>query len=103
LLRSDESGARQLHKDALGAARFTETRLTRAFTGRYARALVNEFVRDHGDAPVGYPAIHHLTAPVRAAAAAAGDAERLNLWAGTGWRTAKTGPVADAISSLLEG
>jgi nitronate monooxygenase len=101
LLRTDESGARQLHKDALGAARFTETKLTRAFTGRYARALVNDFVRDHEDAPDGYPAIHHLTAPIRAAAAAAGDAERLNLWAGTGWRTARTGPVADAISGLL--
>jgi nitronate monooxygenase len=101
LLRTDESGARQLHKDALGAARFTETKLTRAFTGRYARALINDFVRDHEDAPDGYPAIHHLTAPIRAAAAAAGDAERLNLWAGTGWRTARTGPVADAISGLL--
>lgn len=101
LLRTDESGARQLHKDALGADRFTETRPTRAFTGRYARALVNDFVRDHGDAPVGYPAIHHLTAPIRAAAAAAGDPERLNLWAGTGWRTARPGPVAEVLSRLL--
>ena len=33
-LRTDESGARQLHKDALASPRFTETRLTRAFTGR---------------------------------------------------------------------
>lgn len=102
LLRTDESGARQLHKDALGDERFTETTTTRAFTGRYARALVNEFVRDHGDAPEGYPAIHHLTAPIRAAAAAAGDRERLNLWAGKGWRSARTGPVADAVSALLD-
>jgi nitronate monooxygenase len=101
LLRTDESGARQLHKDALGADRYTETRPTRAFTGRYARALVNDFVRDHEDAPDGYPAIHHLTAPIRAAAAAAGDAERLNLWAGTGWRSARPGPVADVMSGLL--
>lgn len=103
LLRTDESGARQLHKDALGDERFTETTPTRAFTGRYARALVNEFVRDHGDAPEGYPAIHHLTAPIRAAAAAAGDRERLNLWAGKGWRSARTGPVADAVGALLDG
>ena len=103
LLRTDESGARQLHKDALGDDRFTDTTPTRAFTGRYARALVNDFVRDHGDAPEGYPAIHHLTAPIRAAAAAAGDRERLNLWAGKGWRSARTGPVADAVLSLLEG
>jgi nitronate monooxygenase len=103
LLRTEESGARQLHKDALGSDRFTETRPTRAFTGRYARALVNEFVRDHDDAPQGYPAIHHLTAPIRAAAAAAGDADRLNLWAGTGWRSARTGPVAEVMGGLLAG
>ncbi|MET4093317.1 nitronate monooxygenase [Arthrobacter sp. UYCu712] len=102
LLRSDESGARQLHKDALASPHFTRTRLTHAFTGRKARALVNEFVRDHTDAPEVYPAVHHLTAPLRAAAAAAGDPERLNLWAGTGWQQAKPGPVADILAGLLD-
>lgn len=102
-LRTDESGARQLHKDALADPHFTRTRLTRAFTGRQARALENEFVRDHPQAPVAYPAVHHLTAPLRAAAAAAGDAERLNLWAGTGWRQAQTGPVAAVVHGLLGG
>lgn len=102
-LRTDQSGARQLHKDALADPHFTRTRLTRAFTGRQARALENEFVRDHPEAPEAYPAVHHLTAPLRAAAAAAGDAERLNLWAGTGWRQAQAGPVADVVHGLLAG
>ena len=102
-VRSDESGARQLHKDALASPVFTETRLTRAFTGRQARALANSFASDHEDAPEGYPAIHHLTAPIRAAAAAAGDAERLNLWAGTGWRQAAAGPVSAIMAGLLAG
>jgi nitronate monooxygenase len=101
LLRSDESGARKLHKDALASPHFTQTRVTTAFTGRAARALVNEFVRDHADAPELYPAVHHLTAPLRAAAAAAGDPERLNLWAGTGWRQAQGGPVAGILAGLL--
>lgn len=100
LLRTDESGTRQLHKDALASPHFTQTALTRAFTGRQARALVNEFVRDHPDAPEAYPAVHHLTAPLRAAAAAAGDAERLNLWAGTGWQRARGGSVADVLAGL---
>jgi len=100
-LRTDESGARQLHKDALADPHFTRTRLTRAFTGRWARALENEFVRDHPRAPEAYPAVHHLTAPLRAAAAAAGDAERLNLWAGTGWQQAQAGPVAGILDGLL--
>jgi nitronate monooxygenase len=100
-LRTDESGARQLHKDALADPHFTRTRLTRAFTGRWARALENEFIRDHPGAPEAYPAVHHLTAPLRAAAAAAGDAERLNLWAGTGWQQAQAGPVAGVLARLL--
>ncbi|WP_211880749.1 nitronate monooxygenase [Pseudarthrobacter albicanus] len=100
-LRTDESGARQLHKDALASPHFAETQLTAAFTGRQARALVNEFVRDHADAPEVYPAVHHLTAPLRAAAAAAGDPERLNLWAGTGWQRAQSGPVAGILAGLL--
>lgn len=100
-LRTHESGARQLHKDALASPHFTQTRLTVAFTGRPARALVNEFVRDHPDAPESYPAVHHLTAPLRAAAAAAGDAERLNLWAGTGWQRARPGSVAEVMAELL--
>jgi nitronate monooxygenase len=100
-LRTAESGARQLHKDALANPHFSETRFTSAFTGRPARALVNEFVRDHPDAPEVYPAVHHLTAPLRAAAAAAGDPERLNLWAGTGWQRAQAGSVADVLAGLL--
>ena len=102
-LRTDESGARQLHKDALADPHFTRTRLTRAFTGRLARALENEFVRDHPEAPDAYPAVHHLTAPLRAAAVAAGDPERLNLWAGTGWQQAQAGPVAGIMDGLLSG
>lgn len=100
-LRTAESGARQLHKDALADPHFSATALTAAFTGRPARALVNEFVRDHPDAPEVYPAVHHLTAPLRAAAAAAGDPERLNLWAGTGWQRAQDGSVADVLAGLL--
>lgn len=102
-LRTDQSGAKQLHKDALADPHFTRTRLTRAFTGRQARALENEFVRDHPEAPEAYPAVHHLTAPLRAAATAAGDAERLNLWAGTGWQKAQAGPVAGVVRGLLAG
>ena len=59
--------------------------MIRAFTGRPARGLTNTFV-DRYDArrPLGYPALHHLTRPLRRAAAASGDPEGVNLWAGTG-------------------
>ncbi|GAA3282464.1 oxidoreductase [Paenarthrobacter aurescens] len=103
LVRTEESGARKVHKDALGDPAFTETAMTRAFTGRWARSLVNDFVRDHRDAPEGYPAIHHLTSGVRAAASAAGDPHRLNLWAGTGWQQARTGSASEVVREFLNG
>ncbi|MFE4197411.1 nitronate monooxygenase [Paenarthrobacter sp. NPDC056912] len=103
LVRTEESGARQPHKDALGDPAFTQTAMTRAFTGRMARSLVNDFVRDHEGAPEGYPAIHHLTAPVRAAASAAGDPQRLNLWAGTGWRSSREGSATGIVRDFLSG
>lgn len=104
LLRTDESGARQLHKDALANPLYTHTAMTRAFTGKPARALVNGFVREHSDsAPAAYPDVHFLTAPLRAAAAAADDLRALNLWAGSGWASAQDGPVADVLAGFLKG
>jgi NAD(P)H-dependent flavin oxidoreductase YrpB (nitropropane dioxygenase family) len=101
LLRTDESGASQTYRDALADPAFTDTVITRAFTGRPARALRNRFVDDHdATAPTGYPAIHYLTRRLRQAAAAAGDAQRLHLWAGTGYRNASTGPVRAVIEQL---
>ena len=104
LLRTDESGASQTHKDALADPAFTETTVTHAFTGRPARALRNGFVDRHqATAPYGYPAIHHLTRPLRQAAAKAGDADRLHLWAGTGYREAREGSAADVVRGLAAG
>lgn len=101
VLRTPEAGTSHVHRDALSDPRFTATRLTRAFTGRPARALVNRFVREHdGEAPVGYPALHHLTRPLRSAAAAAGDADAVHLWAGQGWRAARPAPAADVLAGL---
>ncbi|WP_232549600.1 NAD(P)H-dependent flavin oxidoreductase [Propioniciclava soli] len=103
LLRTDEAGTSATHKRALGDPAFTETVLTRAFTGRPARALRNGFTDRHPEGPGGYPAVHHLTRALRRAAADAGDADRLHLWAGTGWRNAPTGPAADVIRHLSGG
>jgi NAD(P)H-dependent flavin oxidoreductase YrpB (nitropropane dioxygenase family) len=101
LLRTGESGASATYKAALAERSTMDTVVTRAFTGRPARALLNRFIeRYDGLAPVGYPAVHHLTAPLRRAAAAAGDAERVNLWAGTGLRHAEVAPAADVIRKL---
>ncbi|MCH1883357.1 nitronate monooxygenase [Agrococcus sp. ARC_14] len=100
VLRADEAGTSAVHRAALADPRFERTELTRAFTGRPARALVNRFVEAHRDAPSGYPAVHHMTRPLRAAAAAAGDASAVHLWAGEGWREARAGAVVDILAEL---
>jgi NAD(P)H-dependent flavin oxidoreductase YrpB (nitropropane dioxygenase family) len=102
LLRSTEAGTSATHRAALAdPARTGGTVRTHAFSGRPARGLRNEFTdRYDGLAPYGYPALHHLTSPLRKAAAAAGDPERVHLWAGTGYRHAADAP-ADAILTRL--
>lgn len=101
LLRTDESGASATHQQALADAPDAQTVLTRAFTGRPARALPNAFIaRYERLAPSGYPAIHHLTSPIRRAAAAAGDRERVHLWAGAGHRHAQLGPAENVLRGL---
>lgn len=100
LLRTDESGASPIHRDAL-ANGSRETVVTRAFTGRPARALRNRFVDTYGSrAPSGYPALHHLTTGLRRAAAAASDAEAVHLWAGTAYRHATAEPAAAVLTRL---
>jgi NAD(P)H-dependent flavin oxidoreductase YrpB (nitropropane dioxygenase family) len=101
MLRTDESGASATHQAALADPARTATIVTRAFTGRPARALRNRFTdRYDADAPAGYPALHHLTGPLRKAAAAAGDPEAVHLWAGTGHRHAQAEPAARTLARL---
>ncbi|HLK42372.1 MAG TPA: nitronate monooxygenase [Thermoleophilia bacterium] len=100
LLRSDEAGTTAAHRAAL-ADPARESVRTRAFTGRPARGLRNEFIeRYECQAPLGYPAVHYLTSPLRKAAAAAGDPERVHLWAGIGFRHATDEPAAAILTRL---
>lgn len=101
LLRADESGASPAHQAALTDPTFDATVVTRAFTGRPARALRNAFTTRYANAaPLGYPAAHFLTSPIRKAAAVAGDTQRLHLWAGTGYREATAEPIAHILTRL---
>jgi nitronate monooxygenase len=99
-LRCPESGAHPLYKAALADPRYTATTLTRAFSGRPARALVNRFVLDHVGAPAAYPEINNATRPLRAAAAASGDPDGMSLYAGQGYHSATMRPAAEIIASL---
>jgi nitronate monooxygenase len=102
-LRCTESGAHPLHKEALADPRFTGTAMTRAFSGRRARSLANDFVRAHEGAPAAYPEVNNATRPLRAAAAAVGDVQRMSLYAGEGFRRAEQRPAAEIIEALATG
>src|SRR5204862_2789711 len=68
-----EAATNPAHRARLGTD--APTALTRAFTGRLARGIVNRFMRDHPDAPSAYPEIHHATAPIRTDARKREDAD----------------------------
>ncbi len=103
-LACDESGAHAGWKAALGEADTRGTRLTRVFSGRPARGLVNGFMqamRPHeAEVPV-YPVQNALTAELRAAATRAGDVEAMSLWAGQGAALARRVPVSELVARLV--
>lgn len=99
LMLAPEAGTADAHRELL--ARPGPTRLTRAFTGRTARGIVNRFLVEHSEvAPAAYPEIHHLTSPVRAAARRRGDPEAINLWAGQAHELAQELPIGDIVRWL---
>lgn len=99
---ADEAGTQPVYRAALRDPRYAETALTRAFSGRWARGLRNDFIDAYSVlAPAAYPAVNQLTGPLRTAAGRAGEAENLSLWAGTGWRSAPTGPAGAIIDELF--
>jgi nitronate monooxygenase len=100
LLRCPEAATSSAHRGVLAVAD-RPTRLTRAFTGRQARGIANRFMDEHGArAPVAYPEIHHVTAPLRAAGRRTGDPEVLNLWAGQAYGLAPERPAAEIVAAL---
>lgn len=96
-----EAATSPAHRDVLRGV--GPTALTRAFTGRTARGLENRFMREHdSDASPGYPEVHNLTAPVRAAAREQGDADGFNLWAGQAHPLAVELPAGELVRRLSD-
>ena len=100
LLLTPEAGASAAHRRALRGDR--PTKLTRAFTGRRARGIVNRFMLDHdAAAPIAYPEIHYVTAPIRAAARASDDGETINLWAGQAYPLTQERSASELVEELV--
>ena len=98
-----EAGVVDAYKDAILDTAETGTRVTRAFSGRPARGIVNRFMReiDAADADIApFPLQNALTRPLRSAAAQQGRAEFLSLWAGQGAPLARRQGAAELVARL---
>jgi len=99
-LRCPEAGTSRVQRDAVATA--TPTALTRAFTGRLARGIRNQFLDAHSaSAPAAYPEVHFLTSPLRAAGRASGNSEVVNLWAGQAHELSRELPAAELVAALM--
>jgi nitronate monooxygenase len=99
-LLSDQTMVSAPWRRAIETAGDDPTRLTRAFSGRHARGIENDFMRQmrpvENDVPA-YPVQNRLTQPLRAAATAAGDAQMISLWAGQAVKLAKPGDAGSMV------
>ena len=112
-LTCDEAGVPAAYKQAILRAGEDQTRVTRAFSGRPARGIVNRLMDeldDEPDAILPFPLQNTLTRAARNAAADQGRSEYLSLWAGQGVRLARQLPaeqlvkeIADEMTAVLRG
>lgn len=92
------------YKAAIWSAKDHDTTVTRAFSGRPARGIVNQFIEDmwqHEERLLPFPLQNSATRPLRAAAAARGDTRLMSLWAGQGAGLARDLPAEDLMQQLL--
>jgi nitronate monooxygenase len=104
-LTCHEAGIPDAYKEAILGAHEDGTRLTRAFSGRPARGIVNRFMTEIDRTPeaiLPFPLQNTLTRPLRSAAARLGRAEFLSLWAGQAVRLARRQSAADLIARLAK-
>jgi nitronate monooxygenase len=100
-----EAGTNAAYREALRHAREDQTTLTRAFSGRMARGLHNEYIdrwNAEGMTHLPYPWQNAFTQPMRRAAAQAKQSGLLSLWAGQGVRMARECSAEELIAQLKD-
>lgn len=106
-LTCHEAGTSEAYKQAILTAREDQTRITRAFSGRPARGIINRFMTEveseqAKDAILPFPLQNIITRPLRTEAAKQGRAEFLSLWAGQGVRLARRQSAQELIARLAQ-
>ncbi|HEV7520427.1 MAG TPA: DUF561 domain-containing protein [Candidatus Angelobacter sp.] len=104
-LACSEAGTSAVYLEALLGGRGDQTTLTRAFSGRMARGLSNEFIERwnaSGLEHLPYPWQNAFTQPMRRAAANAKQAGLLSLWAGQAVRMLRETTTEQLMKELRE-
>ena len=103
-LRCAEANTHPAWADALAGLEPEGTTLTRALTGRLARAIATDFINavalPDAPRPAPYPVQRGLTAAMKEAGAAAGDYHRMQVWAGQSAAMAKPIPAGDLLAGI---
>jgi len=101
-LACPEAGTPEGEKRELLNAKRDTTVLTRAFSGRVARVLHNEFIDLVDEKNIlPFPIQASLTRPMRAASAASGETRFLPMLVGTGMARTRAMPAAELVATLV--
>jgi nitronate monooxygenase len=103
-LRCPEAKVHPAWADALAQTMPEQTVVSRAWSGRPGRSIARDYVRaalaPDAPAPAPYPVQRGLTTPMRLAAQEAGDAQRLQTWAGQSAALARAEPTSDVVERV---
>jgi nitronate monooxygenase len=103
-LTCPEAGTPEAYRRAILAARADTTVITRAFSGRPARGLLNTFISKlEGQEKIilPFPLQNALTRPMRTAASKLGESGYLSLFVGQGVTRARAMPAAELLQRLV--
>lgn len=93
------------HRAALKVAWDDDTTLTRVFTGRPARGIVNRVIREVGamsDVSPQFPLAGGSLMPLRGKAEPAGSGDFTPMWSGQAMRLGREMPTAELTRTLVE-
>lgn len=105
LVRTEESGAHPLHKQALSWCTDAGTILTRAINGRLTRVIPNglvEALESSGLQYADYPSQQEIFLPILEAARRQDRDDLIELAAGQGAGLARSGSCADVLQQLCQ-